>query len=74
MLIGSTNNFVAETRREIVLDAIHSSLKKYVKGDFKDAGFDLFGEKFKDELVKKVEADSALLKAVRIVSCSSKVY
>ena len=45
-----------------------------MKGDFKDANSDLFGEKFKDELVKKVEADSALSKAVRIVSRSSKVY
>ena len=74
VLIGNANNLVSETRREIALDAIHSSLKKYAKGDFKDAGSDLFGEKFKDELVKKVEADSALSKAVRIVSRSSKVY
>ena len=74
VLIGNTNNLVAETRSEIVLDAIHSSLKKYAKGYFKDAGSDLFGENFKHELVKKVEADSALSKAVRIVSRSSKVY
>jgi hypothetical protein len=74
VLIGNTNNLVSETRREVALDAIHSSLKKYAKGDFQDAGSDLFGEKFKDELVKKVEADTALSKAVRIVSRSSKVY
>ena len=39
---------------------------------------DLFGEEFKDMLVEKVEADSALSKAVSIVSKSSgsasKVY
>ena len=74
VLIGNANSLVSETRREVALDAIHSSLKKYAKGDFKDAGSDLFGEKFKDELVKKVEADSALSKAVRIVSHTSKVY
>ena len=74
VLIGSANNLVSETRREVALDAIHSSLKKYAKGDFKDAGSDLFGEKFKDELVKKVEADSALSKAVWIVSRTSNVY
>ena len=74
VLIGNANNLVSETRREIALEAIHTSLKKYAKGDFKEAGSDLFGEKFKDELVKKVEADSALSKAVRIVSRSSKVF
>ena len=44
VLIGNTNNLVSETRREIVLDAIHSSLKKYAKGDFKEASSNLFGE------------------------------
>ena len=34
VLIGNTNNLVSETRREVALDAaIHSSLKKYAKGD-----------------------------------------
>ena len=33
VLIGNTNNVVSETRREIALDAIHSSLKKYAKGE-----------------------------------------
>lgn len=74
VLIGNASNLVSETRREIALEAIHPSLKRYAKGDFKDAGSDLFGDQFKDELVKKVEADSALSKAVRIVSRSSKVY
>lgn len=74
VLIGNANNLVSETRREVALDAIHSSLKKYAKGDFTGAKGDLFGEKFKEELVKKVEADTALSKAVRIVSRSSKIY
>ena len=74
VLIGNANNLVSETRREVALEAIHPSLKKYAKGDFKDAESDLFGEKFKDVLVKKVEADGALSKAVNIVSRGSKVY
>ena len=74
VLIGNSNNLVSETRREVALEAIHSSLKKYAKGDFKDADSDLFGEKFKEELVKKVEADGALSKVVGIVSRSSKIY
>ena len=53
---------------------IHSSLNKYANGDFKDADSDLFGEKFKEELVKKVKADGALSKVVGIVLRSSKVY
>ena len=60
VLIGNANNLVSETRREIALEATHSSLKKYAKGDFKDAGSDLFTEKIKDESVKKVVADSAV--------------
>ena len=74
VLIGNANNLLAETRREVALDAVHPSLKKYAKGDFTEAGSDLFGEKFKEELVKKVEADTVLSKAVGIVSRSSKVY
>ena len=55
VLIGNASNLVLEIRREIALEAIHPSLKKYAEGDFKDAGSDLFGDQFKDELVKKVE-------------------
>ena len=71
VLLGSANNAISEARRENALEAIHQSLKKYGKGDFTQAEGDLFGEAFKDQLVKKVEVDSALSKAVRIVSKSS---
>ena len=74
VLIGNANNLLAETRREVALDAVHPSLKKYAKGDFSEDGSDLFGEKFKEELVRKVEADTVLSKAVGIVSRNSKVY
>lgn len=78
VLLGNANSLISETRREIALESIHPSLKKYGKGAFAKAKADLFGEEFKDTLVKKVEADSALSKAVSIVSktsgSTSKVY
>ena len=72
--LENANNLLSERRREIALDAVHPSLKKYAKGGFTEAGSDLFGEKFKEELVQKVEADGALSKAVGIVSRVTKVY
>ena len=74
VLLGNANNLLSERRRELALEAVHPSLKKYAKDDFTQAGSDLFGEKFKEELVQKVEADGALSKAVRIVSRGTKVY
>ena len=61
---------ISETRHETALESIHPSLKKYEKGDFSNSKFDLFGQEFKDGLVKKVEADAALSKAVSIVARS----
>ena len=60
VLLGNANSLISETRRENALESIHPSLKKYGKGEFTKAKADLFGEEFKDTLVKKVEADSAL--------------
>ena len=56
------------------MEAIHPTLKKCRKGDFTEAAEHLFGETFKEiqSLVKKVEADSVLSKAVNIVTRSSK--
>ena len=71
VLLGNANNLISETRRETALESIHPSLKKYGRGDFSKAGNDLFGQDFKDGLVKKVEADSALAKAVNIVTRST---
>ena len=78
VLLGNANSLISETRRENALESIHPSLRKYGKGEFTKAKADLFGQDFKETLVKKVEADSALSKAVNIVSKSagstSKVY
>ena len=70
VLLGNANNFISETRRETALESIHPSLKKYGKGDFSNSKCDLFGQEFKDGLVKKVEADAGLSKAVSIVARS----
>ena len=70
VLLGNANNLISETRRETALESIHLSLKKYGKGDFSNSRCDLFGQEFKDGLVKKVEADAALSKAVNIVARS----
>ena len=72
VLLGNANNLISETRREVALEAIHPSLKKYGKGDFSKSEENLFGEAFKETLVKKIEADSVLAKAVNIVTRSSK--
>ena len=76
LLLGSANNTISETRREIALGDAHSSFRKYAKGDFNETGTDLFGEAFKEVLVQKVETDSALSKAVSIANKSAgpKVY
>lgn len=73
VLLANANNTVSETRWEIALGSVHTSFKKYGKGEFDDAGADLFGEVFKGELVKKVEADAALSKVVNIANRSSSV-
>lgn len=73
-MLGNANNLVSESRREAILEAIQPSLKKYAKGDFTDAGGNLFGMKFKENLVQKVEADTALTKAARIASKGSRIY
>ena len=83
VLLGNVDTFISETRREGALEAIHPTLKKYGK-DITEAEEHLFGETiyirthniygetFKETLVKKVEADSVLSKAVNIVTRSSK--
>ena len=34
VLLGNANNVISETRREVALESVHPSLKKYAKGDF----------------------------------------
>ena len=78
VLLGNANNLISETRREAALESIYPSLKKYGKGDFSNSKCDLFGHEFKDGLVKKVEADAGLSKAVNIdarsESTTGKIY
>ena len=74
MLQGNTNNLISESRREVVLTKIHPTLKKYARGDFSEVQNELFGMKFKENLVQKVEAGIILSKAVRIVTRGSNIY
>ena len=62
VLLGIANHLISEMRRENALESIHPSLKKYGRGEFTQAKGALFGDVFKDELVKKVEADFSLSK------------
>ena len=68
LVLDNANNSISVTRRELAFEAIHPTLRKYGKGDFTEAEEHLFGETFKETLVKKVEADSMLSKAVNIVT------
>ena len=54
VLLGNANHHISEISRENALESIHPSLKKYGRGDFTQAKGAVFGEVFKDELVKKV--------------------
>ena len=36
VLLGNANNLLSKRQREIALDAVHPSLKKYTKGNFTD--------------------------------------
>ena len=74
VLLGNANNLISKTRREVILESIQPSFKKYAKGDFSEASSDLFGVKFKETLVQQVEADTALSKAVHIATRGSRVY
>lgn len=37
VLLGNANNQISEARRENALESVHQSLRKYAKGEFKDA-------------------------------------
>ena len=44
VLLGNANNLISESRREVALDSVHPSLKKYGKGEFSKTKCDLFGK------------------------------
>ena len=55
LVLENANSLISETRREIALESIHPSLKRYGKREFTKAKADLFGEEFKDKnIVSKI--------------------
>ena len=68
VLIGNANQLLSEKRRLGLLKSIDPNLTKYAKGEFPEAGKELFGNKFAKEIVGHVEADTAICKASAIVN------
>ena len=57
VFLGNANHLLSEKRRLGLLDP---NLAKYAKGEFPEAGKDLFGSKFAKKIVGDVEADTAI--------------
>ena len=68
VFLGNANHLLSEKRRLGLLKSIDPNLAKYAKGEFPEAGKDLFGNKFAKEIVGHVEADTAICKASAIVN------
>ena len=71
VFLGNANSLFCDRRRVRILEAIDPNLSKYAKGDFPDAGKHLFGSRFQKEIVSQVEADTALMKAAKIINKAS---
>ena len=68
VFLGNANQLLSEKRRLSLLKSIDPNLTKYAKGEFPEAGKDLFGSKFSKEIVGHVEVDTAICKASVIVN------
>jgi hypothetical protein len=68
VLLGNANQLLSEKRRLGLLKSIDPNLTKYAKGEFPEAGKELFGSKFAKEIVGHVEVDTAICKASAIVN------
>ena len=64
VFLGNANHLLSKKRRLGLLKSIDPNLTKYAKGEFPEAGKDLFGK----EIVGHVEADTAICKPSAIVS------
>ena len=67
ILIGNANQLLSEKRHLGLLKSIDPNFIKYAKGEFLEAGKELFGSKFAKEIVGHVEADTAICKTSAIV-------
>ena len=70
-LIGNASEYISQTRRSRILEAIEPSWSKFAKDEFKSSDT-LFGKDFQSSLTDKVEKDVALSKAVSIMKRSQK--
>ena len=70
-LIGNASEFISQARRSKILEAIEPSWGKYATEGYK-TNDTLFGKDFQASLTSKVEADSALSKAVSIAKRGQK--
>ena len=68
VFLGSANNLLSEKRRTNILHSMDPKLTKYAKGEFPQAGKQLFGQNFVKEVVSQVEADTAIFKASTIAN------
>ena len=68
VFLGNANQLLSEKRRLSLLKSIDPNLTKYAKGEFPEAGKDLFGSKLSKEIVGHVEADTAICKVSAIVN------
>ena len=66
VLLGNSNCLLSEKRHLGILKSVDPQLEKYAKGDFSDSGKHLFGNKFVKEIVSRVQADTAICKALAI--------
>ena len=65
-LVGNASEYISQTRREKILEAIDQSWSKYASEPVPGAQDSLFGEEFQTTLTKRVEKDTALSKAAFI--------
>ena len=71
-LVGNASEYISQTRRTNILEAIDPSWSSYAAEEFPGAKDSLFGEAFQVNLTERVEKDTALAKAVSITKKQKK--
>lgn len=71
-LVGNASEYISQTRRTNILEAIDPSWSSYAAEEFPGARDSLFGEAFQVNLTERVEKDTALAKAVSITKKQKK--
>ena len=71
-LVGNASEYISQTRRTNILEAIDPSWSSYAAEEFPGAKDSLFGEAFQVNLTERVEKNTALAKAVSITKKQKK--